>query len=266
MFGTTNTPYETKNNFGNKVEMGNWFNKKKDQVVINNFTLLMKNKLGGKVGTTALFDPRQEVTPNNNLNKQEGNSISLKQEPSPIRTEKIVRNTRTADGVRVAESSEKENNQNLSNRDPKVMEAYITQVSRQTLAFVPGTNNNDKYSNGQTTVINNSRWSDLETQALGSLIPDILGGKTPTSLLTNPYFMTKLLKAHEPATPKDYFNNLFREHFLQTYHSLRFIQAQKTNYDRLLAEKKVEIKTKPFNKGRKIFLTKKLTYLSMHQI
>ena len=66
--------------------------------------------------------------------------------------------------------------------------------------------------------------------------------------------MTWLEKYHKHPDEKDYFSQIYREHFMQSFQAMAFCKFVKPADPKILAQKKVFLTKRETHKGNKIFI------------
>ncbi len=80
----------------------------------------------------------------------------------------------------------------------------------------------------------------------------------PLAKNTFTYYMTLLERHHRQFNDNDYFSQIYKEHFIQSYQSLTFCKYLKPVDPRVLAQKKVFLPKRPTHKGKDLIVMIKI--------
>jgi len=95
----------------------------------------------------------------------------------------------------------------------------------------------------------NTRYGNSTPKEKGSI--EIPGSRKAQGSSPFVYYMTGLEKAHRHVGEVDYFTNIYREHFIQSYQALSFCKMLKAPDHAAIAQKKVNIPRREINKDKK---------------
>jgi len=114
-----------------------------------------------------------------------------------------------------------------------------------------GKNNGTPSSAAQknAAVAKNNRYGSSTPKEKGSIEIPARGKVQGTQPFV--YYMTGLEKAHKHVGEVDYFTNIYREHFIQSYQALSFTKMLKAPHSSAIAQKIVNIPRKEINKDKK---------------